>query len=334
MIRILAGIFLLLLSFSAVTMGQSRKSAPLPVEQDGKCGYIDKTGTIVIPPQFQDCWTFSEGFACVVVGGKTGFIDEAGKYLVEPQFNAMYGCADEFKEGFVSVNIGDWRSDKEKYGFLDTRGEVIYFPGVTLLGDFHEGLALFKKNGLSGYLDTSFKVIVKPKFRSAGNFYNGRARATDTRGREYYIDQTGRKLFPNRDGSEFQNGYAFFKEKGKYGFINTDGKVVIAPRFDFAQFFGDGLANVKVGKKWGFVDETGRFVIEPQFDDAGEFAEGLARVAMNGKWGYIDKTGRLVVPYQFDRWVTWFEDGISPVYLDGKFGYINKNGDFIWIPTK
>lgn len=334
MIKILIGILLLLLSSAAVTMGQSHRSPLLFVKQNGKCGYIDKTGTIVIPPQFQDCWNFSEGFACVVMNGKTGFIDEAGQYLVKPKFNSSYGCYTEFKEGFAPVSLGDPRKEKEKYGFLDTHGEVTYFPGVTFLDGFREGLAFFKKNGLTGYMDTDFKVVVKPKFKSAGNFYNGRARATDTRGREYYIDKTGRKLFANRDGGEFQNGYAFFKEKGKYGFIDTDGKVVIEPQFDFAQFFGDGLANVKVRGKWGFVDETGRFVIEPQFDDAGEFSEGLARVAMNGKWGYIDKTGQIVVQYQFDKWVTWFEEGISPVYLDGKFGYINKNGDLIWVPSK
>lgn len=34
-----------------------------PVEQSGKFGYIDKTGNIIIKPQFDSAWDFSEGLA-------------------------------------------------------------------------------------------------------------------------------------------------------------------------------------------------------------------------------------------------------------------------------
>lgn len=47
--------------------------------------------------------------------------------------------------------------------------------------------------------------------------------------------------------------------------------------------------------KYGYIDSTGKFVIEPRFNWAGEFSEGLARVGIGGKGGVIDRTGKVVV---------------------------------------
>lgn len=59
---------------------------------------------------------------------------------------------------------------------------------------------------------------------------------------------------------------------------------------------------------WGYADPAGRLVIAPRFDAAAEFADGLARVGMvdeerpeldgrpNIKWGYIDQRGQVAVP--------------------------------------
>ena len=40
----------------------------------GKSGFIDKTGRIVINPQFDLPAFFSEGLAAVFIGGKWGYI--------------------------------------------------------------------------------------------------------------------------------------------------------------------------------------------------------------------------------------------------------------------
>jgi hypothetical protein len=46
-------------------------------------------------------------------------------------------------------------------------------------------------------------------------------------------------------------------QKGKYGFIDNTGRVVIPFRYSAADKFSEGLANVRVGEKWGYIDETG-----------------------------------------------------------------------------
>ena len=45
-----------------------------------------------------------------------------------------------------------------------------------------------------------------------------------------------------------------FMSKGKYGYINKSGKIVVNATYNFAEKFSDGLAAVKVGGKKGFVD--------------------------------------------------------------------------------
>jgi len=54
------------------------------IKQNGKQGYIDKTGKIVAEPKFDRAYSFSEGLASVWIGDKKGYIDKTGKYVWEP----------------------------------------------------------------------------------------------------------------------------------------------------------------------------------------------------------------------------------------------------------
>jgi len=101
--------------------------------------------------------------------------------------------------------------------------------------------------------------------------------------------------------------------KGKDGFIDASGKIVIEPTFDKAYPFTDGLAAVRKQGRWGFIDPTGRMVIEPRFIMVGLFSDGLAR--FRGKrytepWGYIDKSGTVIIEQQFE-YAEDFRNGIA-----------------------
>jgi len=54
------------------------------VKVGGRFGYIDKTGRVVIPLQFDSAGEFSDGVAEVEVGGEFGYINTSGKYVWEP----------------------------------------------------------------------------------------------------------------------------------------------------------------------------------------------------------------------------------------------------------
>ena len=53
------------------------------------------------------------------------------------------------------------------------------------------------------------------------------------------------------------------------------------------KFSGD-LFPVKQNGKYGYIDKTGKVIIEPRFDFADKFYEGFARVSVDGKEGFID----------------------------------------------
>lgn len=67
------------------------------------------------------------------------------------------------------------------------------------------------------------------------------------------------------------DGIIAFEEKGKWGFVDTSGKVVIEPKYDKAKSFSNNLAAVCMNEVWGFIDKNGRIVIECQFLDADYF---------------------------------------------------------------
>jgi hypothetical protein len=49
------------------------------VTVNGKWGFIDKTGKVVILLMYDFAGIFAEGLACVELDGEYGFIDKAGK---------------------------------------------------------------------------------------------------------------------------------------------------------------------------------------------------------------------------------------------------------------
>ena len=49
-------------------------------------------------------------------------------------------------------------------------------------------------------------------------------------------------------------------QKGKYGFVDKTGKMVITPWFDSAAPFKHGLAGVDEGQVHGYIDRTGAYV--------------------------------------------------------------------------
>ncbi len=100
-------------------------------------------------------------------------------------------------------------------------------------------------------------------------------------------------------------------------------------------------------KRWGYMDGNGRQVIAPQFLEALPFREGLAAVLVGGKnswdpkfWGFVDKSGNMAIEAVYQRKPTSFNEGYAAVSVVGSTGkpmkLIDKNGkdasdEFEWI---
>lgn len=172
---------------------------------------------------------------------------------------------------------------------------------------------LIEQNEYFGYRDRHGVIVIPMQYSLAEEFSKeGIAAVLDKQGWAY-IDRTGKVLvrpfiFDNGP-DEFRGGRARMVERGKVGFFDKFGRVVIKPRFDFAGYFADGLAavctgcrsekadaehSITVGGRWGYIDRTGRLVIPLNYESGGDFARGKADVKMNGKWYEIDRRGKVI----------------------------------------
>lgn len=137
--------------------------------------------------------------------------------------------------------------------------------------------------------------------------------------------------------------YPFVRD-GKVGFIDSQGREVIPPRFgnagDWAHF-QDGLAPVfEAGVGSGYIDPSGKFVIGPtQIWSWGRpFHEGIAAVliwakngARNGA-GWIDRSGKIVFAGMGVEGTYFSEGFMSMRGPSGKWGFVDKNFQFVIQP--
>jgi hypothetical protein len=123
---------------------------------------------------------------------------------------------------------------------------------------------------------------------------------------------------------------------GKIGYISQSGSVVIAPKFEEANDFSEGLAVVRVGESYGYIDRTGKFVFDAVYGVAYDFADGVALVGLNNTidhtkqtWGLLRPDGNLIRLPKFKN-VSAFSEGRAAVINDKDlWGYIDTNGRLV-----
>jgi len=76
-----------------------------------------------------------------------------------------------------------------------------------------------------------------------------------------FAQQTDMSLVPYRQGM-------------KWGYATPDRKIVIAPKYDEANWFSEGYASVKIGTKYGYINKTGKLVIPAKYTVAKSFRKG------------------------------------------------------------
>jgi len=133
------------------------------------------------------------------------------------------------------------------------------------------------------------------------------------------------------ESSEAPETLFLVKQNGRYGFMNSTGKLVIPCQYELANPFSDGMAVVMAAGGWSYIDPKGRMLLRPQFLEARDFSEGYAAVKVEGKYGYINKKGYVVIKPQFDR-AEKFSEGLAAVMVGDRWGYIDQLGHFVVKP--
>jgi len=144
-----------------------------------------------------------------------------------------------------------------------------------------------------------------------------------------YIDSNARLVIPFSfiRAYPFSSGLAAVMSGISWGYIDQAGNFVITAQFEAAYNFCDNLARVFIAKLYGFINEKGQLVIKAKYEDARDFSEDLAAVRYEGNWNFINAQGReQFKKLDYERAAS-FKNGFAMVRKNKKFGFINKKGE-------
>jgi hypothetical protein len=108
-----------------------------------KWGYVNAKGKIVIQPQFDLAYNFSEDRAVVLVGDKQGYIDKTGRCVIEPRFELAYW----FSGGRAAVKVAG------KFGIIDRDGRWIVQPTYWYMTPYGRGFEVLFEDEREVFLD-------------------------------------------------------------------------------------------------------------------------------------------------------------------------------------
>jgi len=307
--------------------------------EKAKCGFIDKTGKIVIEPKYNQISYFSEGLAAVSVDSdpytaKFGYIDRTGKQIIEPKFMSKAA----FNDGLAVVS--ELVGKEIKQGYIDKTGKYVIEPKYTLATSFGDGHAIVenaKKQKV--IIDKSGKEGKIIETESAGNtsyYYQ------DSFHNQFYGSYAIEKYALLPSFSEGLTMLSHYLSKAKpIGFAKTDGELEIKldpTLVGQIRPFSEGFAPIGWEMKdkdklaailgteategiydWTYVDRKGeaKVKLDDTFQDARPFSEGLAAVKTRpskGNWGFINMEFKTAIPACFEK-VSDFRAGLASVYV-------------------
>ena len=256
------------------------------------------------------------GLSAIVLPAQAAYEDDCKP----PKTNyAEVSCTD------VSSLFMAYNQDYQPQALLNQQGKLIAsLKGYQAVDawDLKSGYFAVQKNGKVGYMNTQGKLVIPTIYDDlqdpddkydetwANSVVSNRI-VVAKNGKYGVIDTNNKTIVPFNNKYEyidsFSEGMAAVQSKaGKWGFINLDGKEVIAPQFDgldgsLGGYYGfnEGLVGVYNGKKWGFITKTGKVAVPFIYDEIRPFSEGLAGVLKGDKWGFINGANKTIIPFQY-----------------------------------
>jgi serine/threonine protein kinase len=291
--------------------------------------------------RFKDCQEFKNSFYNLEIVERDSdqtIIEAASTQIIENQVNYSSTSIDPSSDQTVVSNSTPVGTDSAllliskmvngslKYGFINTKGEIVIEPVYDNALNFSQGLAGVQLNDKWGYIDKQANLVIQTLYDYTEGFCEGLARIQINK-KWGYIDIHGnlvtQAIYDFADS--FSKGLAKVQINKKWGWINSNGIFVIQPDYEWVGDFSKGLARVQFKKKMGVIDVHGNYVVQPQYDDLSDFAEGLAAAKSNGKWGFIDLSGNQIIQPIFDDAYS-FSNGLARIEVNGKWGFIDLYG--------
>lgn len=260
-----------------------------------KQGFIDANGKIIIEPQFDYAYNrFTEDVCYAEVGNRRGLIDISGNFIIELADSVEYVL--NFVNGFAKYNCG-----YEKNGIINNEGRVI-IPAI------HRNVSVYEDaDGLY------FKIV-------------GSNNDSDWYMTDKYVNAISA---PCDSIKGFVNGLCAVKQKGKWGYINASGEMIIQPKYDYAMAFTkEGIARVKKGEAYFFIDKAGNQVLKYDYIFSG-FSKNRASVLIDGEKHLINKKGEIICNINADKIYPFRDDNYALTIKDDKASLIDTLGNIV-----
>jgi len=275
------------------------------VRRDKLWGLARADGIWLIEPRFEQVDRLSGGLARVTRDGKTGFIDQLGHVVIEPIFDKAERFIPDFdrtgaeRDGIVGVidQSGAWVLQTSYQEIRPATAFGIDPNSPTVFG------WNFKKGERWGLLDLDGRVVLdadfdQPLLRCA----DGQLVAYKHE-EWFYYEENGSPLQP-QDGRLVDRACGatppYTSRMGdKFGLVDAHSRPLTPVHFDAVARAGPGVENVKIDGKWGRVGADGHWLFEPKFD----YLSGGIDVfvaSVDGKRGVMRSDGSWLIEPTFE----------------------------------
>jgi hypothetical protein len=311
-------------------------------DETGKWGFLNEQGEKVI----DFVWEYGSsgtpafsGGACAVYkptgrySGQWCVIDKSGKEVAFPEKSTVSA----FRDGYAVVRASNGQIHKRYY--INHKGEHVFphldeetyaYDDLRAPRPFKEGLAAYYSytERRYGFMDTTGKIVVEPRFVQAGDFSEGLAvvlvPGTGTTPYRYgYIDASGKMAIEAKFSEPvlpFHDGYAAVqKTNGTVVFIDKEGNVA-SPEYKDARRFCNGYAFVNKDNLTMQVVNTKFEVIREIKKDFLDFPSRYGSVgSFNDPFVLLDIGNHVVVEGSFGSRNLFTADGIPFITLSGTY---------------
>lgn len=254
------------------------------VDETGNSGIISTSGTVIVTPAYKDIkYLGSTEIYAANIDNKWTLINKKGEVL-----NNSYDDYTYSKGDYVIVKQG------EKYGIITTSGEVKIEPMYEELNYAFSVYYIAKLNSKYGVINTDNVSSIGFEYLNMTYWADKDIIIADK-------TETETSIFDNNLTEKLKGIFVFEEDYIKARIDGLDKYYTY--KFEEKQVKDMLTRNTlyvsKKDGKYGFVDSQGNVVVNYIYDEATEQNKyGFAAVKQNGLWGAIDKGGKQVLTPQ------------------------------------
>lgn len=215
--------------------------------KDGKYGYIDRTGKVVIPLIYDAAEDFGpNGLAVVKLGEKYGIINTHGQVIVPIEYDSATSSWPNSE--FIRAHTADTYYIFNPDGII-VFAEAKYSASITINGDIVTCIGLDDGTGNYSLYQcyNSTGLILPPSYRSITPFDDGKVIAINKNFERAVLRHDGSVVIPfgkYDDISPIRDGLAVVTKDELSGYVDGDGKIIIPLTYSYPGWFENGYARV------------------------------------------------------------------------------------------